>query len=252
MGLLGGGKQKIPATGFYAMPPAYQGAYNSLLGGLNSILLPGGNVNADMFTPMGETADESRAFSLMRQGFAPTQQSLFSDIALQQNPYDRYVIDEINNQAAGDFSILKQAASQAGQFGSNRMMLGANDIDMRRLGQIGQFKQQGFNTALNNALTTLPQLRGADAAALLDIGAQQRDLAMQQQTAPFTALSSGLSALNSFPTQFGNFGAPAYTVKKGGGFGSILGSLGGRALGTWIGGPVGGQIGSQIGGTIFG
>jgi len=56
----------------------------------------------EMFTPMAQTADETAAFNALRQGFTPTADSLKSDVSTPLNPYDSFVIDEINRQAGGD------------------------------------------------------------------------------------------------------------------------------------------------------
>ncbi len=155
-GSSGGSTSSSTGGGFSQLPPQIRGAYTDYATQIQG-LLKGGNLT-NMYTPLQQTPGETKAYGAINQGFAPTQQSLNSDIAMQQNPYDQYVIDEINRQAGGDYSVLKQALNEAGQFGSNRQNLGANDIDLSRLNQIGTFKQNNYNTALNNALTTLPGL----------------------------------------------------------------------------------------------
>lgn len=156
-----------------------------------------------MYTPLQQTAGETKAYSAIDRGFTPDQTQLNSDIEMQQNPFDHYVIDEINRQAGGDYSILKQALNEAGQFGSNRQNLGANDIDLSRLNQIGGFKRDAYNTALQNALTTLPGLRQQDAQGQLVAGANQRDLYGQTQQAPLIALQQLAKALGILPTSDG-------------------------------------------------
>ena len=231
-------KVNVPASGLYAQPKAFQGLYSGLLGAANSSYLPNGALNSTAFTPLAQTADETNAFNQMRTGFAPTAQSLQSDISMQMNPYDSFVMDEINRQAGGQYSLLKQGMTDAGQFGSNRMMLGANDIDLSRLNQIGAFKQQGYGQAMNNAMTTLPALRSADAQGLLGIGDFQRNLQMQTNQAPFQALQSGMGLLGGFG-QMGQ-GTPQTTVKSGGGgfFGNLLKTVAPMALG-WAGAGLG-------------
>src|SRR5687768_15922677 len=94
------GKQSttVPASGFYQLPKVYQNMYLDLLHQAKGTLLPGGKLDTEAFTPLPETADETRAFDMMRQGFAPTEESLRSDVAMQMNPYVDFVIDEINRQ----------------------------------------------------------------------------------------------------------------------------------------------------------
>jgi hypothetical protein len=219
---MGGGKQKKPATGFFAMPQDYQDFYSQLLGQARGAITPGGKLNTAAFTPMAETPQETRALSILEKGFAPTPESLKSDISMLMNPYNQFVIDEMNRQAGGEYSLLKQAMGEAGQFGSNRQMLGASDIDLRRTGQIGQFLQNQYNQAQQDALRTLPALRSADVQGLMGIGEFRRGMDTQTKQAPIAALQAGYNVLNAVPTQFGQFGSPQQTVKTGGGFLSNL------------------------------
>lgn len=232
-GLLGGKKQKVPASGFYAQPKAFQKLYKGILNQAQDVVLPGGQLNSAAFTPMGPTADETTAFQNIRQGFTPTPNSLTADIGMQMNPFDQFVIDEINRQAQGENSILQQNISNAGQMGSNRQMFGAGDIDRNRLQQIGLFKQGQFNTSLQNALNTLPASRRLDTQGMLGIGDFQRQLALQQAQAPFQVMQAGLGLLGGFG-QMGQ-GTPETTVKSGGGFlGNFLKTAAPIALKAWM------------------
>lgn len=202
--LLGGssGSSSAQSGGFNALPQEIQGAYKQYGQQLQD-LLSTGNLT-QMYTPLAQTSGETAAYEAINKGFTPTAQTLGSDIAMQMNPFDQYVIDEINRQAGGDYSILKQALSEAGQMGSNRQMLGANDIDLSRLNQIGGFKRDAYNTALQNALSALPQFRQQDAQAQLGAGQNQRQLAMQESTAPLVALQQFATALGILPTSEGS------------------------------------------------
>ncbi len=184
--------------GFNELPASIKGAYTDFGTQIQDLLKSGNLTN--MYKPLAQTAGETQAYGNINKGFAPTAETIGSDIAMQQNPYDQYVIDEINRQAGGDYSILKQSVNEAGQMGSNRQRLGANDIDLSRLNQIGTFKQQNYTNALNNALTTLPGARAGDAEAQLAAGAQQRDLAGQESQAPLIALQQLATALGILPT----------------------------------------------------
>jgi hypothetical protein len=196
------GSSSSNTGGFNMLPPEIKGAYTEY-GQQIQDLLKGGNLT-NMYKPLAQTAGETKAYGAIDQGFAPTAETLQSDIAMQMNPYDQYVIDEINRQSGGEYSILKQAQNAAGQSGSNRGMLGANDIDLSRLNQIGSFKQQGYNTALENALSTLPGLRQQDAQGQLGAGANQRELAGQESQAPLIALQQLATALGILPTAEGS------------------------------------------------
>lgn len=201
---MGGGGQESSqqsTQGFRDLPPEIQNVFKSLATEAAGYIPA--SYGANFFKPVGENALETQAIQRIQKGFTPTAQSISSDIAMQQNPYDQYVIDAINREAGGQGSVLNQQLSQAGQFGSNRAFLGANDIDLTRLGQIGQFKQQGFNTAMNNALTVLPQSRAQDATNLMNAGQFRRGLATEQQQAPISALKNISAILGVLPTNSG-------------------------------------------------
>lgn len=202
--ILGGseGSSNAASGGFNALPDTIKGAYTSYGQQIQDLLKSGNLTN--MYKPLAQTAGETKAYGAIDQGFAPTEQSISSDIAMQQNPYDQYVIDEINRQSGGDYSILKQSLNEAGQMGSNRQNLGANDIDLSRLNQIGSFKQQSYNTALNNALTTLPGARQQDATAQIGAASNQRQLAGEESQAPLIALQQLATALGILPTAEGS------------------------------------------------
>jgi len=250
MGLFSGKKSTIPATGFYAQPEAYQDLYGNVLSGVNDALYPGGEANVDAFTPLAQTEYETSALDAIARGITPNAEQLQSDITMQMNPYDQFVIDNINREAGGQYSILKQGLNEAGQFGSNRQMLGANDIDQQRLNQIGRFKQGQYNQALNNSLGILSAGRRNDAAAQMGAGGFLRGLDTQEKQAPLQASLAGMSALNAIPTEFGNFGTKERTVKTGGGFGSFLGAIA-PIVGSAFG-PLGAIAGGALGGALSG
>lgn len=224
LGAAGGGEKQQSQSGFGLLPQQIQGAYTNLGSSLQNVL-GNGIDSAWRYEPLQATAGEQKAMNAINAGFTPTQQSLNADIAMQMNPYDSYVIDEINRQAGGDYSLLKQSLNEAGQMGSNRQMLGANDIDLSRLNQIGGFKQNQFNTSLQNALTTLPGLRSADAMAQMGVGQFQRDLNMQHKQAPISALQSYAQILQALPQTGGQTSSGSSSP----GLGSQLGGLGSLA-----------------------
>lgn len=216
------GSSQANTGGFNELPESIKGAYSGYGQQIQDLLNSGNLTN--MYRPLGQTAGETKAYGAIDRGFAPTAESIQSDIAMQQNPYDQYVIDEINRQSGGDYSILKQSLNEAGQMGSNRQNLGANDIDLSRLNQIGSFKQQGYNTALQNALTTLPGARQQDAMGQLDAGANQRTLAGQQSQAQLTALQQLAAALGILPTAEGS-STSSSRQSSSDGIGAFLGAI---------------------------
>ncbi len=150
---------------------------------------------------MAQTGAETGAINSINNGLGvPTADSIKSSMDMQMNPYNDSVINQINQQGNGQYSILKQALTEAGQNGSNRQALGANDIDLTRMNQIGGFLNGQFNTAMQNALTTIPQAQVANAQNVMSAGAFQRALALQTAQAPVAALQAGTSMLSPFVT----------------------------------------------------
>ena len=218
--ILGGSSSSSSSGGFNQLPESIKGAYTGLGDELQNILK--GNYTA-AYTPTPLSSGEQSAIERLYAGFTPNQETLNSDIAMQMNPFDSYVIDEINRQAGGDYSILKQQQDSAGQLGSNRGLLGANDIDLSRLNQIGGFKQSQYNTALQNALNTLPGMRREDAVGALGAGDYSRGIDLSTSSAQITALQELAKALGILPTQEGS------TTSKSSSSGGIGGLLQGGA-----------------------
>lgn len=142
MGFLSGGMKALTGgsdsssgsvSGFSLLPKQIQDVYKNYAGQLNS-LLPGA------FGNIGLSEGEQTAIGNINQGFSLTPESLASNMSMLQNPFDDYVINSINQQATGQNSILNQAVSEAGQFGSNRSLLSADQVEQNRLNNIGLFK----------------------------------------------------------------------------------------------------------------
>lgn len=247
-GLFGGSETTTPASGFYSSPAEYQNLYKNVVGGINNNI---GQINTDMFRPLDIMPQEQQALDSFSKGFAPTQESLTSDIGMLMNPFNKYVMDEVNRAAGSDYSILKRDMTSAGQFGSNRQRLGANDIEQTRLGTIGKLQQGAYDTALNSVLNKIIPQRQSDAAGMLGVGEFQRNLDMQQKTSPLQAYQAQLGLVNGIPTQFGNFGSPQSTVKTSGGLGGLLGGLGQiGGLASGLGGLSSAAAGTGLAGSL--
>jgi len=184
-------KKKVPATGFYALPEDKQNIYNNVYNNAFSKLN-----DPNYLAPLATTADESRALDIYRHGFTPTTDSLQSDISMLSNPFDSYVIDEMNRQSQGQNSLINQNAGRAGQIGSNRSFLGTSDVEQNRLNNIGRFKQSNYNNALKAALTTLPSLRQNDAANLRNFVAFGDVFQLQMKTNPSGIVILFISLIN--------------------------------------------------------
>ena len=97
------------------------------------------------------------------------------------NPYQSYVTDEINRQAAQAQNQLSATAVGSGAFGGGREGVAKAELERARLGTIGQSQAQGFGQALQAAQNqqSLQAQTGLQAGAQLgQFGAQQQ--AMQQ------------------------------------------------------------------------
>jgi len=191
-------------SGFSQLPASIQNAYTQYANTLNNSTSDQDALTA-AYTPNDLNSGATSALSnLSNSAYSPTADSIKSDIEMQTNPYDSSVIDTYNREANGSNSQLKQAQSTAGQFGSNRAQLGANDVDLTRLNQIGTFKQEEYNTALNNALTTLPNQRTTAAQNAVSAGTTEVNNSLAQSEAPYTALSSYANLLSALPTSGGS------------------------------------------------
>ena len=92
------------------------------------------------------------------------------------NPYQSYVLDEINRQAEIAQNRLSAQAVQAGAFGGGREGVAQAELERARLGTIGQEQARGFTTALGAAQQQ--QQLGLQAGQQLgQLGAQQQTMA---------------------------------------------------------------------------
>lgn len=214
-----GSQQQQSTSGFNALSPQIQDVFNQLATTAGNYI-PGTNAGgstANLYTPIPQTTGETQALNTINQGFTPNQQQFTNSINMQMNPYNQDVINQINKQAYGANSMLSSTLAQAGQFGSNRAALGANDIANTQASTIGSLLNPQYNTAVQNALTTIPQLNAASASAQLQGGQFQRSLAGQTSQAPITALQSIAQILGILPTNSGQSTGSSSNSSFGGG-----------------------------------
>lgn len=223
--LFGGAQssQSVPASGFYSMPKGFQTAYKQYTNQLGQQFKDPA-ASAAAFTPMPLTEGEQSGIDAMYGGFTPTAETLGQDISMLMNPYDEYVINGINREATGQNSLVNQAATMAGQQGSNRSFLGTSDVEQNRLNSIGMFRQGQYNTTIDNILSKLVPQRQQDAYNSLAAGSYQRDLDTKTKMAPYSALGAYGSLLGQAPTNFGNNYAGG-TVSTGSSAGGIFDTL---------------------------
>ncbi|MGI9594214.1 MAG: hypothetical protein ACR2MH_06410 [Patiriisocius sp.] len=92
------------------------------------------------------------------------------------NPYQSYVVDEINRQAAIGQNRLSANAVLSGAFGGGREGVAQAELERARLGQVGLAQQKGFGTALS-AAQNQQQMQGMIGQQLANIGAGQQQMA---------------------------------------------------------------------------
>jgi|TARA_E500000305_G_scaffold18078_1_gene13308 hypothetical protein len=92
------------------------------------------------------------------------------------NPYQSYVVDEINRQAAQAQNQLSANAVMSGAFGGGREGIAQAELERARLGQVGLAQQKGFGTALS-AAQNQQQMQGMIGQQLANIGAGQQQMA---------------------------------------------------------------------------
>jgi hypothetical protein len=134
----------------------------------------------------GQAAQTGVGQQAVGQGIQSLQAGLGSayagpNISQFYNPYQSYVIDEINRQAQQQQNQIAGQAVQAGAFGGGREGVQRAELQRATQQNIGQAQQQGFGQALQAAQNQqqLQAQTGLSAGqALLGAGAQQQ--AMQQ------------------------------------------------------------------------
>ena len=132
-------------------------------------------------TGVGGAATQAGIGSVLQgqQATLQGQQAAFAGPNISQfyNPYQSYVLDEINRQAEMAQNQLSAQAVQAGAFGGGREGVQRAEQERARLGAVGQAQQTGFNTALG-AAQNQQQLQ---AQTGLQAGQQLGQLGVQQQ-----------------------------------------------------------------------
>jgi hypothetical protein len=145
--------------------PDYQ-----IAGGGQGTALQQQGIGAAGTTGVGAGTQQAGIASLQQAAGGPNINQFF-------NPYQSYVIDEINRQAAQQRNQVASGAVQAGAFGGGREGVQLAEAERARLGLVGQTQAAGFNTALG-AAQQAQQAQIQTGQALGTAGLQQQ--AMQQ------------------------------------------------------------------------
>lgn len=154
-------------------------------------------VNIPQFQVAQPTALEQRGFQAAGTtgvGAPTVQAGIGSILQAQQgpninqflNPYQSYVIDEVNRQAQQTQNKLGAQAIGAGAFGGGREGVQQAEVERARLANIGQLQATGFQTAA--------QLAGQQQSLGLQAGQQLANIGAQQQTMGQADIQSLLSA----------------------------------------------------------
>ena len=102
------------------------------------------------------------------------------------NPYQSYVIDEINRQAAQAQNRLGAQAVMSGAFGGGREGVAQAELERARLGQVGLAQQRGFGQALTAAQQQQAQ-QAQIGSQLANIGQGQQQMAQADLNQLFQA-----------------------------------------------------------------
>jgi hypothetical protein len=145
--------------------PDYQ-----IAGGGQGTALQQAGIGAAGTTGVGAGTQQAGIASLQQAAGGPNINQFF-------NPYQSYVIDEINRQAAQQRNQVASGAVQSGAFGGGREGVQLAEAERARLGLVGQTQAAGFNTALG-AAQQAQQAQIQTGQALGTAGLQQQ--AMQQ------------------------------------------------------------------------
>ena len=108
---------------------------------------------------------------------ANTAASSAPDIDRFLNPFQSYVIDEINRQSEISKNKLSAQAIQAGAFGGGREGIQQAEAERARLSKVGEAQALGFNTAL----TAAQNQQQLQATTGIQAGAQLGQLGQIQQ-----------------------------------------------------------------------
>ena len=181
----GGGGQEVPSTTtqYIREAPGIEERKLGLMDIASSLAKTPINIPAMQVAPLGALEQQGLTASGVTGVGAPTTTAGIGQIlsSLQGpninqflNPYQSYITDEINRQAAQQRQQVAAQAIQSGAFGGGREGVQLAESERARLATIGQAQQQAFGQALGSFQTGLgQQMQAATSAAQLG-GAQQQ------------------------------------------------------------------------------
>jgi len=163
-----------------AQQPLYANVPDVRVAGLGALEQQG--IQQAGMTGVGQPTTQAGIGSVLQAQAGP-------NISQFYNPYQSFVLDEINRQAQMAQNQLSAQAVQGGAFGGGREGVQRAEQERARLGAIGQEQARGFTTALGAAQQQ--QQLGLQAGQQLgQLGAQQQ--AMSQADINQLMASGGL------------------------------------------------------------
>ena len=214
-----GDSSQNSTSGFSQLPPSLQQAFTQYGNTLNSETSnPAALTSA--FTPQAlNSGATSSLTALSDNAYAPTAANIGSSLSSVTNPYMADVINPTEQAAYGANSALSSSLNAAGQFGSNRATLGANNIANQEASTIGGLEGNQFNTSMSDVLGQILPGMQTSASGSINAGLTQQQQALMQSTAPYTALSAYSSLLGNIPQSGGTVSTGS--SQTGSGFGMM-------------------------------
>ena len=185
----GGGGQSVPdvTTQFVREAPGIEERKIGLMDVARSLAEQPINIPALNVQPLSTLEQQGITAAGQTGVGAPTTQAGIGSILQAQagpnisqfyNPYQSYVLDELNRQSAMQQNQLAAQAVQSGAFGGGRQGVQAAEQEQARLRALGLAQAQGFQTALGAAQQQ--QQVGLQAGSqLANIGQLQQGMAQQ-------------------------------------------------------------------------
>ena len=185
----GGGGQQVPSTTtqYIREAPGIEERKLGLMDIASSLAKTPINIPAMQVAPLGALEQQGITASGVTGVGAPTTTAgigqILSSLAgpnINQflNPYQSYVIDEINRQSQMAQNQLGAQAVQYGAFGGGRQGIAQGEIERARLGKVGESMAAGFGQAAN--LASQQQQIGIQGAQQLGaFGQMQQGMAQQ-------------------------------------------------------------------------
>jgi hypothetical protein len=185
----GGGGQEVPSTTtqYIREAPGIEERKLGLMDIASSLAKTPINIPAMQVAPLGALEQQGLTASGVTGVGAPTTTAgigqILSSLAgpnINQflNPYQSYVVDEINRQSQMAQNQLGAQAVQYGAFGGGRQGIAQGEIERARLGKVGESMAAGFGQAAN--LASQQQQIGIQGAQQLGaFGQMQQGMAQQ-------------------------------------------------------------------------